>query len=57
LYAVCLSGILGLIGLVLLLTVDMRDYIARHSRPRLPGLSIDQNLLIACSMVLANKVV
>jgi hypothetical protein len=51
-YALGLSGILGLIGLVLLLTLDVRGYIARHSHAMLPGFSIDQNLLIAWAMVL-----
>ena len=51
-YALGLSGVLGLIGIVLLLTLDVRGYIARHATARLPGLSIDQNLGIAWVMVL-----
>lgn len=51
-YAIGLSGILGLIGLVLLLTLDVRGYIERQPSARLPGLSIDQNLLVAWAMVL-----
>jgi len=51
-YAIGVSGVLGLIGLVLLLALDARGYIARQPSARLPGLSIDQNLLIAWVMVL-----
>ena len=51
LYALGLSGILGLVGLVLLLTVDARTYIADHQESRLPGLSVDQNLVVAWAMV------
>ena len=51
-FALGFSGLLGSIGLVLLLTADVRGYIARHSASRLPGLSIDQNLLILWAMVL-----
>jgi hypothetical protein len=51
-YAIGLSGVMGLIGLVLLLAADVRGYIAAHSTARLPRLSIDQNLLIAWAMVL-----
>lgn len=47
-----LGGVLGLIGLVLLLTLDVRGYIAHHATARLPGLSIDQNIGIAWAMVL-----
>jgi hypothetical protein len=50
-YALGLSGILGLIGLALLLTTDVRGYIARNPAGMIPGLSIDQNLLIAWGMV------
>ena len=51
-YVLGLSAVLGAVGLVLLLTVDVRGYIARHATARLPGLSIDQNLAIAWVMVL-----
>jgi len=51
-YAVALSGLLGLIGIVLLVSLDVRGYIATHSTSKLPGLSVDQNLLIAWFMVL-----
>ncbi len=51
-YAVGLSGSMGLVGLLLLVTLDVRGYIASHSASQLPGLSIDQNLLVAWGMVL-----
>ena len=50
-YALALSGLLGLIGLLLLLTFDVRSYIAR-SPGMPPGLSVDQNLFIAWAMVI-----
>jgi hypothetical protein len=51
-YALGLSGVLGTIGLLLLLTLDARTYIARFPERMLPGLSVDQNLLVAWAMVL-----
>jgi hypothetical protein len=51
-YALGLSGGLGVAGLVMLLSLDVRAYIARHRNSMVPGLSIDQNLLIAWLMVL-----
>lgn len=51
-YAFALSGSLGLIGLVLLLTLDVRTYIARHPERMIPGLSVDGNLSIAWAMVI-----
>jgi len=51
LYAIGLSGILGLIGVVLLLTVDVRVYLGDQPASRLSSLSIDQNLLVAWAMV------
>ena len=47
-----LSGILGLVGVLLLLVFDVRGYIARHEVTMLPGLSIDQNLFVAWAMVI-----
>jgi hypothetical protein len=47
-----LSGILGLVGLLLLLAFDARGYIARHEETMLPGLSIDQNLFVAWAMAI-----
>jgi hypothetical protein len=51
-YALGLSGGLGLVGLTLLMTMDVRAYIARESSARLPGISLDQNLALAWIMVL-----
>jgi hypothetical protein len=51
-YALGVSAILGIIGLSLLLAFDVRGYIASHAASRVPGLSIDQSLAIAWSMVL-----
>jgi hypothetical protein len=46
-----LSGSLGAIGLVLMQIFDVRGYIARHPSTTIPGLSLDQNLQIAWSLV------
>lgn len=46
------SGVMGLAGLLLLVTFDVRGYIASHATARFPGLSIDENLLVAWAMVL-----
>jgi hypothetical protein len=51
-YGIGLSGVMGLIGLVLLLTLDVRGYIAGHASAGLPGLSVDQNLGVAWAFVL-----
>jgi len=51
-YSLALGGALGLIGIVLLLTFDVRTYIAQHPASMLPGLSLDQNLLVAWFMVI-----
>ena len=50
-YVLALSGILGTIGLLLLLTLDVRGYKARLPECMLPGLSVDQNLIVAWAMV------
>jgi hypothetical protein len=50
-YVLGLGGVLGSIGLLLLLTFDVRGYIARYPERLLPGLSVDQNLLIPWAMV------
>jgi hypothetical protein len=50
-YALSLSGGLGLVGVILLVTLDVRGYIARHQASMIPGLSDDQNLLFAWAMV------
>jgi hypothetical protein len=51
-YVLALSGVIGIIGIVLLVSLDVRGYIARHPASMIPGLSVDQNLLIARLMVL-----
>jgi hypothetical protein len=51
-YALALSGILGFVGVMLLLTLDVHGYIARHSTARFPGLSIDHTVLVAWAMIL-----
>ena len=51
-YAIGLSGIFGLIGLLLIVTLDVRGYIASHPSAQVQGLSIDQSVLVAWMMVL-----
>ncbi len=51
-FVIGLSGVLGLIGLLLLLTFDVRSYITQSPGAMVPGLSVDQNLMIAWAMVL-----
>jgi hypothetical protein len=50
-YALALSGLLGAIGLVMLLTLDVRGYIAANQEQMLPGLTVSQNLGVAWAMV------
>jgi len=51
-FVIGLSGVLGLIGLVLLLAFDVRTYITQSPGAMIPGLSVDQNLMILWAMVL-----
>jgi hypothetical protein len=51
-YVLGLGAILGLIGLVLLVSFDARGYIASHPATQVPGFSIDQHVIIAWMMVL-----
>jgi hypothetical protein len=51
-YVLGLSGLLGLIGLALLVSIDVRGYIASHPGTQVPGFSIDQHVIIAWMMVL-----
>ena len=51
-YVLLLCGALGLAGIALLLTLDVRGYLARHPGQAIPGLSIDQNLLVAWAIVI-----
>jgi len=50
-YVLGLSGGLGFVGAILLLTLDVRGYIARHQGAMIPGLSSDESLLLAWVMV------
>jgi hypothetical protein len=50
-YALGLCGALGLIGILLLLTIDVRAYIARYPERMIPGLSVDHTLVVAWAMV------
>ena len=51
-YVLALSGGLGLIGVSLLLLTDVRAYILRSPGSMLPGVSVDQHLVIAWGMML-----
>jgi hypothetical protein len=51
-YALGVSGGLGLVGIVLLLSVDVRGYMARNPSAAISVLSIDQNVFVAWLMVL-----
>jgi hypothetical protein len=51
-YVIGLSGVLGVVGLILLLTLDVRGYIDRQGVGWFRGLSTDQNLALAWAMVL-----
>jgi hypothetical protein len=51
-YAIGLGALLGGIGITLALTLDLRGYIADHPASRFPGLSLDQNVLVAWAMAL-----
>jgi len=51
-YALGLGAVLGLIGLALLVGFDLRGYIAGHPATQVPGLSIEQHVIIAWMMVL-----
>jgi hypothetical protein len=51
-YVLGLGAILGLIGVVLFVSIDLRAYIAHHPASRLPGLSVEQNLTVAWMLIL-----
>lgn len=51
-FGILLSAGLGVVGLALLLAADVRSYIAAHQQQMVPGLSVDQNLLLAWGLVL-----
>ncbi len=51
-YAIGFCALLGTGGLAMLLTLDVRGYIAEHAGAPFPGSSTDQNLAVAWGMVL-----
>jgi hypothetical protein len=51
-FSIALCGVLGLVGLVLLLTTDVRAYMEHTVVSAVPGLSADQNVAIAWGMTL-----
>ena len=51
-YCLALCSVIGLAGVALFLTIDIRNYIANNANARIPGLTIDQNVYIAWGMVL-----
>lgn len=51
-YALALSGAMGVALIAAFLVFDIRDYIVRHPRSAIPGLSTDQNVAIGWVMVL-----
>ena len=50
-YVVGLSGVVGVIGAALLLTLDVRDYLVRHPASMIPGLSAEHSVITAWLMV------
>src|SRR5712692_141855 len=51
-YALALGGGCGFAIITILVTFDMRGYIARHPESRFSGLSIDQNIAVAWALAL-----
>lgn len=51
-YALALSGTIGVALIAAFLVFDIRDYIVRHPRSAIPGLSTEQNVAIGWVMVL-----
>ena len=51
-YVIGLGGILGIMGLALLVSFDVRGYIATHPSTQVAGFSTDQQVIIAWMMVL-----
>ncbi|HET8579366.1 MAG TPA: hypothetical protein VFL31_00055 [Nitrospiraceae bacterium] len=51
-YALALCGVFGVIFITVFLTFDIRDYIVRHPRSSIPGLSTEQNVAIGWVMAL-----
>ena len=51
-YALVLSGAIGVALIAAFLVFDIRDYIVRHPRSSIPGLSTEQNVAIGWVMAL-----
>jgi len=50
-FVLIFSGALGAVGLLLMQMFDVRHYIANHHASMIPGLSIDQNVQVAWSII------
>ena len=50
-FVLIFSGALGAVGLLLMQMFDLRNYIATHQASMIPGLSVDQNLQVAWSII------
>jgi hypothetical protein len=51
-YVFLLASVIGLGLVAAFLIFDIRGYIAQHAESRVPGLSIDQNVVIAWALIL-----
>jgi hypothetical protein len=51
-YALVWSAFIGLLLIASFVLFDIRSYIASHAMSRIPGLSIDQNVVIAWAMAM-----
>lgn len=51
-YVIGLGAVLGAIGLLLLVTFDVRSYISQSQSRQLPGLSVEQHVIVLWAMVL-----
>ena len=51
-YVIGLGAVLGAIGLMLLVVFDVRSYITQSQSRLIPGLSVDQNVVVLWAMVL-----
>jgi hypothetical protein len=51
-YVIGLGAVLGAIGLLLLVTFDVRSYISQSQSRMIPGLSVDENVVVLWAMVL-----
>ena len=46
-YCLGLCGVLGIVGVIFFLSLDIRSYITNNVNARIPGLSIEQNVYFA----------